>query len=72
MFGSAGGGGGKNSEAIKRNFAVVLYPEGGVRRVIEKPRYVTNKVKGVGVYLFDPHIFDAHTPDSQNRPPGRV
>ncbi len=46
-------------EAIKRNFAVLLNEEGFVKRVIEKPRYVTNPLKGCGLYLFDLHIFDA-------------
>lgn len=46
-------------EAIKRNFAVRLDESGLVTRVIEKPRYVTNKIKGCGLYLFDQHIFDA-------------
>lgn len=46
-------------EAIKRNFAVLLNEEGYVKRVIEKPRYVTNPLKGCGLYLFDLHIFDA-------------
>ena len=48
-----------NLEAIKRNFAVILDRKGLVKRVIEKPRYVTNKLKGCGLYLFDLNIFDA-------------
>lgn len=46
-------------EAIKRNFAVLLNEDGTVKRVIEKPRYVTNSIKGCGLYLFDLHVFDA-------------
>jgi dTDP-glucose pyrophosphorylase len=46
-------------EAIRRNFAVVENAEGLVTRVIEKPRYVVNNVKGCGIYLFDLPIFDA-------------
>ena len=49
----------EDPEAIKRNFAVVLQEDGYVKRVIEKPRYVTNQLKGCGLYLFDLHIFDA-------------
>jgi len=49
----------EDPEAIKRNFAVSLDDEGFVTRVIEKPRYVTNRIKGCGLYLFDLHIFDA-------------
>ena len=45
--------------AIRRNFAIHLSPEGFVTRVIEKPRYTSNRLKGVGLYLFDLTIFDA-------------
>jgi dTDP-glucose pyrophosphorylase len=49
----------KNPEAIMRNFSVVENEHGRVMRVIEKPRHVTNDIKGVGLYLFDLSIFDA-------------
>ena len=50
----------ENEDAIKRNFAVILNEESTyVRRVIEKPRYVSNTIKGCGLYLFDLNIFDA-------------
>lgn len=49
----------KNPDEIKRNFAVILGAEGKVKKVIEKPRYVASSIKGCGIYLFDPHIFDA-------------
>lgn len=45
--------------AIRRNFAVVLDGGDRVTRVIEKPRYVDNNLKGCGLYLFDMTIFDA-------------
>lgn len=45
--------------AIMRNFSVVENENGRVVRVIEKPRHVTNNVKGVGLYFFDLSIFDA-------------
>src|SRR4030095_3325182 len=32
---------------------------GRVTKVIEKPRYVNSQLKGCGLYVFDPHIFDA-------------
>ena len=44
---------------IKRNFSVDLEDSGRVTRVIEKPRYPANDLKGCGVYLFDVSIFDA-------------
>jgi dTDP-glucose pyrophosphorylase len=45
--------------AIRRNFTVNLSPEGFVTRVVEKPRFAPNRLKGVGLYLFDLTIFDA-------------
>ncbi|MCK4720372.1 NTP transferase domain-containing protein [bacterium] len=44
---------------IMRNFAIVLNDGGRVTRVIEKPRYPVNDLKGCGIYLFDVSIFDA-------------
>jgi len=46
-------------DMIRRNFAILAEPDGRVRRVIEKPRYVRSTVKGCGLYVFDQHIFDA-------------
>lgn len=48
-----------NPDAIKRNFSVTLDELGLVRRVIEKPRYVKNNLKGCGIYLFSLPFFDA-------------
>lgn len=48
-----------NPEMVKRNFAIIEGPDGLVRRVIEKPRYVRSQLKGCGIYMFDLHIFDA-------------
>jgi len=49
----------RDPAAIRRNFAVVEDDQGYVRRVMEKPRYIVNTLKGCGLYLFDLHIFDA-------------
>jgi dTDP-glucose pyrophosphorylase len=49
----------KNPEYIKRNYAVIVDDGGLVKRVIEKPRYVTNDLKGCGIYFFDLPIFDS-------------
>lgn len=49
----------KDPEPVKRNFTVHLREDGTVRRVIEKPRHVSNLLKGCGLYLFDLPIFDA-------------
>ena len=47
-------------DSIKKNFTVVLEePAGRVKRVIEKPRYLSTNLKGCGIYLFNPAIFDA-------------
>ena len=46
-------------EYIRRNFAVLMHPSGAVTRVIEKPRYLSNDLKGCGLYIFDLAIFDA-------------
>jgi dTDP-glucose pyrophosphorylase len=48
-----------DTEAIRRNFAIIQDDSGRVVRVIEKPRHAPNRLKGVGIYLFDPAIFDA-------------
>ncbi|MDX9973756.1 MAG: sugar phosphate nucleotidyltransferase [FCB group bacterium] len=48
-----------DAAAVKKNFSVHLNDDGTVRRVIEKPRHVTNLLKGCGLYLFDLPIFDA-------------
>lgn len=45
-------------EAIKRNF-VVMEEGGFVSRVIEKPQHPRTRLKGCGLYLFDPVFFDA-------------
>lgn len=49
----------ESEEAIKRNFTVLLGEDGRVRRVIEKPRRVSNRLKGCGLYFFDERIFEA-------------
>jgi dTDP-glucose pyrophosphorylase len=44
---------------IQNNFSIALSPDGFATRVVEKPRHATNRLKGVGVYLFDLTVFDA-------------
>jgi glucose-1-phosphate thymidylyltransferase len=48
-----------NPEMVRRNFVIQADESRRVRRVIEKPRYVDSQLKGCGLYVFDPHIFDA-------------
>ncbi len=49
----------ENPESIKRNFAIQMNRNGSVKKVIEKPRYTINDMKGCGIYLFDMPVFDA-------------
>jgi NDP-sugar pyrophosphorylase family protein len=49
----------ENPEMIRRNFAIIPAADGRVKQVIEKPRYIRNKLKGCGIYLFGLEIFDA-------------
>src|SRR5687767_13152925 len=46
-------------EMVRRNFVIEADAARRVHRVIEKPRYVDSQLKGCGLYVFDPHIFDA-------------
>ena len=46
-------------EAIQRNFVILEDDEGFVRRLIEKPRHPQTRLKGCGIYLFEPAFFDA-------------
>jgi len=46
-------------DMVRRNFAVTLGDDTRVVKVIEKPRYVKDNLKGCGIYLFDLPIFDA-------------
>jgi dTDP-glucose pyrophosphorylase len=46
-------------ENVRRNFAIYVGANGLVTRVVEKPRHVPNRLKGVGAYLFDLAVFDA-------------
>jgi dTDP-glucose pyrophosphorylase len=48
-----------NPEMVRRNFVIQADDAGRVTRVIEKPRYVNSQLKGCGLYVFDPHVFDA-------------
>jgi len=56
-------------EAIKRNFAILENDAGFVTRVIEKPHHPPTRLKGCGLYLFNPLFFDAvrRTPRSAMR-----
>jgi dTDP-glucose pyrophosphorylase len=46
-------------EAVRRNYVVREDDQGFVKRVIEKPQHPPSRLKGCGLYLFDPVFFDA-------------
>lgn len=46
-------------EAIYKNFLIDTDVRGRVSRVVEKPRYLVNDLKGCGIYYFAPDFFDA-------------
>lgn len=48
-----------DADAIRKNYTVSISEHGFVKRVVEKPRYTTSRLKGVGLYLFDLSVFDA-------------
>lgn len=54
---------------VRKNFSVELTEKGTIRRVVEKPTKPRTDLKGVGVYVFTPAIFEAirHTPASALR-----
>lgn len=45
--------------AITKNFLIDADLNGRVGRVIEKPRWLINDLKGCGIYFFQPEFFDA-------------
>jgi dTDP-glucose pyrophosphorylase len=48
-----------DQDLMRKNFAVILGKGKTVKTVIEKPRYSHVHLKGCGIYLFSPDIFDA-------------
>jgi len=46
-------------KAVKKNFTIHLNKNGEVIKVIEKPKTPVTNLKGCGVYIFSPKIFDA-------------
>jgi dTDP-glucose pyrophosphorylase len=45
--------------AIHKNFLIDADEDGRVTRVVEKPRWLVNDLKGCGIYYFQPEFFDA-------------
>ena len=58
-----------DTEAMRRNYVVIEDDAGRVVRVVEKPRHPRGRLKGCGIYLFQPEFFDAlrRTPRSAMR-----
>lgn len=48
-----------DTEAMRRNYVVIEDEAGRVVRVVEKPRHPRGRLKGCGIYLFQPEFFDA-------------
>ncbi|MEE2713705.1 MAG: sugar phosphate nucleotidyltransferase [Planctomycetota bacterium] len=46
-------------DIVRRNFSVEVDDDGFVARVVEKPREPASLLKGCGIYLFGPEVFDA-------------
>lgn len=46
-------------EAIRRNYVAIEDATGRVVRVVEKPRHPRGRLKGCGIYLFQPDFFDS-------------
>lgn len=59
----------EDPEAIRRNYVAIEDADGRVVRVIEKPRHPRGRLKGCGIYLFQPDFFDSlrRTPRSAMR-----
>lgn len=45
--------------SLRKNFSVENDAEGYVQRVVEKPLHARTHLKGCGIYLFGPEVFDA-------------
>jgi dTDP-glucose pyrophosphorylase len=58
-----------NLETLKRTCCVTLTNGGQIKEIIEKPTIPKSNFRGIGVYLFDPAVFDiiAKTPTSITR-----
>ena len=59
----------KNPDSIKRACSITLGDGGEIVEIIEKPSEPTSNLRGIGVYLFDPKVFDfiENTPISVKR-----
>lgn len=58
-----------NIDAIKRACCITLSDDGKIMEIIEKPFAPKSNLRGIGVYLFDPKVFDfiENTPVSTKR-----
>jgi dTDP-glucose pyrophosphorylase len=59
----------KNPDSIRRACSITLGDGGEIAEIIEKPSEPTSNLRGIGVYLFDPKVFDfiENTPISVKR-----
>jgi dTDP-glucose pyrophosphorylase len=49
----------RDPSSMRKNFSVEIGADGFVSRVVEKPRTPRSTLKGCGIYVFGPEIFDA-------------
>jgi dTDP-glucose pyrophosphorylase len=49
----------RDPASLRKNFSVTIGDGGYVTRVVEKPRRPRTHLKGCGIYLFGPEVFDA-------------
>jgi len=59
----------KNIDSIKRACCITLGNTGEIIEIVEKPSEPNSNLRGIGVYLFDPKVFDfiENTPISAKR-----
>ncbi len=49
----------EDTAAITRSFCIVTDADGWATAATEKPRFPQSRLKGVGIYIFEPAVFDA-------------
>jgi dTDP-glucose pyrophosphorylase len=48
----------KNIDVLKRTCCVFLDKEGKIIDIIEKPKFPKSNIRGCGIYIFDPIVYD--------------
>lgn len=58
----------ENDETIKRTCCIELARDNRILKIVEKPRNPFTKIRGCGVYVFDPRIFEYITKTPMSPP----